>query len=72
MTPSQRKLLKSLKEGDHVLLRKFEGDPQQEAVIEEIEDQKKYPGMMIVTVDSFNEDDDGLREVHIEQVKRKL
>lgn len=53
------------KKGDRVRLPSFEGVVEERGVVEQVEDQERYPGMFIVRVDlQLDRSDDRLREVH--------
>lgn len=63
--------------GDRVDLLPFEDNPEEVGTIIGVEDQEKYPGMYIVQIDdeflvtaeSIFVRDDGLREVHADQMQ---
>lgn len=72
--------IEDLQEGTRVRLAELwdEGEllaPEQSGVVSAIEDQNDYPGMLIVDLDEeFLQDDydDGIRELHVDQVLRVL
>lgn len=64
-------------EGTQVVLKEFRDGgiliPEERAVVIEVADQKKYPGMMIVQVEEpLGPGDDRIREVHVENVKEVI
>lgn len=55
------------KAGEHVVLPEFEDEPRQNAVVLYVEEGN---GMYVVQVEPEEEGDDGIREVHEDQMEK--